>query len=100
MHGQKLEEESAAKLNVLRDLVVGHGLAELVDLLQDELTYFADRLDFQLVECVVDIVEAFYFLGWFLVQEIDLVVEFVQVFEEWALGYLTVQERSIFKVMC
>ena len=50
--------------------------------------------DLELVENVVDVVEALDVVGRLLVQEVDLVIEFVQVFEESSLGDLAVHNRA------
>jgi len=67
VHGKKLVEKSTPQQNVLRYLIVSHGLAKLKDFLHDKFSYFAYGFYFQLVECVVYVIEAFYFLWRFFV---------------------------------
>ena len=87
---QELVEEAILDEQILRDLIVGHRLAELVDALQYELAYLADRFHLEFVEEFVDVAETLD-LGWrLLVQIVYLVIELVKALQEGSIGQLTV----------
>ena len=90
MQRQELVEEAILDEQILRDLIVGHRLAELVDALQYELAYLADRFHLEFVEEFVDVAETLD-LGWrLLVQIVYLVIELVKALQEGSIGQLTV----------
>jgi hypothetical protein len=67
VQSQELVKEATFQQDVLGYLIVGHRLAELVNLLQDELSYATDCFYFELVENIVNVVEALDLIGRFLV---------------------------------
>jgi len=79
---QELVEEAELQHRVLRYLVVGHRLAELVELLEEELTDLLDRLVLELLEDVLDVEARLGVLKRLLLDEVNLVVELVELFEE------------------
>lgn len=80
--------------SVLRNVVVGHGLLELVDLLQLELPDFGDGFYFQFLHHVADIETGPGLAEALLLQERDLLLQVEQLVQEILLHHRGLQDRA------
>jgi hypothetical protein len=81
-----VEVELEAEDPILRHLVVGQRLLELVDLEQEILADLGHSLDLELLDHVLDIDDAFGVAETLLVEKGNLVIEDVELLEELVFG--------------
>ncbi len=87
-----MEVELEAENPVLRHLIVGERLLELVDALEEVLADLGHRPDLQLLDDVLDVGAALGVAEALLVEKGDLVVENVQLFQK-----LILRDRNLKK---
>ena len=79
---------------ILRDLVIGHGFLELINLLQKEISDLLYGFNLQLFQDVFDVKARFGIFERLFFDEVNLVVQVVQVLHKSTISYRTLKNYT------